>query len=227
MSDIPQPAISRIRIRVFVDFWNFVLSARRVEPNFKIDWRPLGGLLTSEAGKLIDPAYHATFEGMNVYGSTDPSKPQDVKLRQWFTNSLDKMPGVNVLLVERQQKRSYPSCPKCNTEIKNCFSCGADMRGTEEKGVDTRIVTDLMSLAWAKAYDAAVIVSADKDFVPVAEFLQTKGLKIIHGAFPPNGSHLSQKCWGHINLVKLMENFRKEEKDNQGNSVATLAKKTG
>jgi uncharacterized LabA/DUF88 family protein len=39
------------------------------------------------------------------------------------------------------------------------------MRGMEEKGVDTRIVTDMMSLAWNGAYDVAVLVSADRDFI--------------------------------------------------------------
>lgn len=69
------------------------------------------------------------------------------------------------------------------------------MRGTEEKGVDTRIVTDLISLAWSNSYEAAVIVSSDRDFVPVADFLQTKGIKVVHAAFPPIGSQLSQRCW--------------------------------
>ena len=86
------------------------------------------------------------------------------------------------------------------------------MRGTEEKGVDTRIVTDMISLAWSDAYDVTVLVSADRDFVPVAEFLQTKGIKVVHGCFPPKGSQLSQKCWGNLNLIKLMPSFRLPDK---------------
>ena len=83
------------------------------------------------------------------------------------------------------------------------------MRGTEEKGVDTRIVTDMISLAWEGAYDVAVLVSADRDFVPVVEFLHTKGIKVIHAAFPPRGAVLSQKCWGTISLPALKERFRR------------------
>ena len=71
------------------------------------------------------------------------------------------------------------------------------------------MVADMMGLAWANAYDAAVLVSADRDFVPVADFLQTKGIKVVHGAFPPKGSHLSQRCRGSINLTKLMPGFRR------------------
>ena len=62
------------------------------------------------------------------------------------------------------------------------------MRGTEEKGVDVRMATDMISLAWADNYDIAVLVSSDRDFVPVAEFLETRGIKVIHGAFPPMGA---------------------------------------
>ena len=30
-------------------------------------------------------------------------------------------------------------------------------------------------MTWVDNYDAAVLVSSDKDFVPVAEFLETRG----------------------------------------------------
>ena len=83
------------------------------------------------------------------------------------------------------------------------------MRGTEEKGVDTRIVTDMMSLAWAANYDVAILVSSDKDFVPVAEFLQIRGIKVIHGAFPPRGAVLTQKCWASIDIQKERQNFQR------------------
>ena len=82
------------------------------------------------------------------------------------------------------------------------------MRGTEEKGVDVRMATDMVSLAWADNYDIAVLVSSDKDFVPVAEFLQTKGIKVIPGAFPPKGAQLTRKCWGSVNIPSLREEYR-------------------
>ena len=56
------------------------------------------------------------------------------------------------------------------------------------KGVDVRIATDMISLAWANNYDIAVLISSDQDFLPVAEFLETRGIKVIHGVFPPSVS---------------------------------------
>lgn len=208
MSNPGTPPNTRLRVRIFIDFWNFSLSLRNKEDTFRVNWTLVGPLLTAEAGKLIDPTTSAMFEALHIYGSYDPSKPQDTKFKNWMTNTLDKMPGTHVVLLERQRKKGYPKCPQCHTEATHCQSCGSDLRGTEEKGVDTRIVADMISLAWANAYDVAVLVSADRDFVPVAEFLQTKGIKVIHGAFPPNGSHLSQKCWAHLNITDLMPKFR-------------------
>ena len=83
------------------------------------------------------------------------------------------------------------------------------MRGTEEKGVDTRIATDMIKLAWVDSYDIAVLLSSDRDFGPVVEFLGTRGIKTIHGAFPPQGSYLTKKCWGNIRVPDIMERFRR------------------
>ena len=201
-------AISQLRVRIFVDFWNFSLSLRDHNDDFRVNWLPVGPLFTKAAAALVDATAHPVFEGMHVYGSIDPSKPADTKLKNWLTNRLDKMPGTHVVVQERQRKRAYPKCPACQVEATHCVSCGGDLRGTEEKGVDTRIVTDMISLAWANAYDVALLISADRDFVPVADFLQTKGIKVVHGCFPPKGSHLSQSCWGNMDITTMMSGFR-------------------
>ena len=205
----PVNSSSQLRVRVFVDFWNFSLSLQRVDPEFKVNWQTLGSFLAKEAGAIVDSSSSITYEGIHVYGSYDPNKPKDSKLKNWFINTLDKMAGVSVVLQERQRKRGYPRCPSCQAEARICDACGGDMRGTEEKGVDTRIATDIVSLAWANGFNCAVLVSSDRDFVPVAEFLQTKGIKVVHGAFPPSGSALSQKCWGHLNLPKMRNGFQR------------------
>ena len=83
------------------------------------------------------------------------------------------------------------------------------MRGTEEKGVDTRIATDMIKLAWVNNYEVAVLISADRDFVPVVEFLSAKGIKTIHGAFLHQGGQLTQSCWGNIKLHHIVEKFRR------------------
>ena len=197
----------RCRIRIFVDFWNFSLSLRAIDERYKIDWSVLGSVLTKEAERLVEPAGRADYQGMNVYGSYHGEN--ETKLHKWATTKLDTFPGVHVNMRPRQRKRKPPVCPACKAAVQSCPSCSADMRGTEEKGVDTSIVTDMISLAWEDNYDVAVLVSADKDFIPVVEFLERKGKKVLHGAFPPTGSEVTRKCWGSINLREERGKFEK------------------
>lgn len=200
------PMITPFRVRIFVDFWNFSLSLRREDDAFKVDWKSVANVMIAETAQLLGGP--VTYEAMHVYGSYDPAKPNDAKFKNWFSTWLDKQPGVHTVLLERQRKRNHLKCPHCYQEVKECPHCSKDLRGTEEKGVDTRIATDLISLAWSNGYDVAVIVSADRDFVPVADFLQSKGIKVIHAAFPPSGSQLSQRCWGNFNVISQMAKFR-------------------
>lgn len=195
----------RYRVRVFVDFWNYTLSMQRTDNEFRTDWKQLGPSLAKAATEAVNSGAVGEYQGLNFYGSYGENEK---KLHRWATTVVDTFPGVNVSIVPRQKKRSPPKCPTCHDEVANCPACGADMRGNEEKGVDVRMATAMISLAWADNYDIAVLVSSDRDFVPVAEFLETKGVKVIHGAFPPQGAQLTQKCWGSINVADLREHFR-------------------
>ena len=202
---------SEYRVHVFVDFWNFVLSSQREIPQFSSDWKKLPKILTREAGALVDPSALAIYSGMNVYGSYN--QITEKSLFNWSTSVLDTFPGVNAHFKPRTRKKGYTTCPNCHSESKLCTNCGSDLRGTEEKGIDTLIATDLVRLAWEGAYDVAVLVTADQDFVPAAEHLQSKGVKVIHAGFPPNGMLLKQKCWGSIDLPKYMREFEYKRKN--------------
>ena len=204
MSDVR----AKNRVRVFVDFWNFQLSMRRLDPDLKIDWKKPGPVFAELAANEVDPNGDFSFEALHVYGSYDPNKATDNKLKHWLSSWLDKQRGVHVVALPRQRKRGYPKCPSCQTEAQTCLACNSDLRGTEEKGIDTRIVADMISLAWVDAYDTAVLVSSDRDFVPVAEFLQTKGIKVVHAAFPPSGSDLTQKCWASIRVPDVIDRLK-------------------
>lgn len=199
---------SRNRARVFVDFWNYTLSMRNADAEFRTDWAKLGPVLARAATAVVDAATAGDYQGLNFYGSHDPARESDRRLHRWATTVVDTFPGVSVSIVPRQRKRSPPVCPTCHSAVAQCPACGADMRGTEEKGVDVRMATDMISLAWADNYDIAVLVSSDRDFVPVAEFLETRGIKVIHGAFPPRGAQLTARCWGSVNVARLREEFR-------------------
>lgn len=197
-------------MKVFVDFWNFQLSINSLDSEFKIDWQKLGPVVAQESMRIVDATAATSYQGMNVYGSYDGSSKKDQGLLQWASNTLNRFPGVQVTMIRRQRKRRGPICPSCHQEVSNCPNCLSDIRGTEEKGVDTRIATDMIKLAWVDNYDVAVLLSSDRDFVPVVEFLSTRGVRTIHGSFPRQGSMLTQTCWGNIQMRQVMEMFRRD-----------------
>ena len=200
----------RVRVRVFVDFWNFQLSLNKLSSasRFDADWKVLGGVLAGAAAKVVDAEAQVVYQGMDVYGSYGEGDP-DARLRHWAESWLDRQPGVHVEMQPRRKVRNGPVCPSCHHAVSTCPACHADMRGSEEKGVDTRLTTAMISLAWIDNYDVAVLVSSDRDFVPVVEFLATKGKKVVHGSFPPAAAELTRKCWASINIPAIQERFRR------------------
>ena len=198
----------KLRVYVFIDYWNFQLELNRVDgPRFDADFKALGKVLADAAVEVVEKGSKADFAGMNLYISSDMASQAEAGMRKW-ASFVDTFPGVNVRMVQRKKEKAGPKCPSCREIIGKCPKCDGDMRGTKEKGVDVKIATDMITLAWENTYDIGVLVSADSDFVPLAEFLKTKGKKVIHGQLPPKGAELSQKCWGHIDLTSIRQKFK-------------------
>jgi uncharacterized LabA/DUF88 family protein len=187
-----------MKLRIFIDFWNFQLSITEVAgKDYRVDWKKISPWILDQVKRIIDPTL--TFEETRVYLSFDPRKPDDKRLRDWANNTLDHFPGIRVSIVERKPKNP-PTCPNCHKEIEPCPHCHSTMAGTIEKGVDTAIVTDLLSLAWENAWDVAVLTSSDRDFIPAVELLSRKGYRVINAHFPPMGMELARVCWASIDL---------------------------
>lgn len=127
------PAERRVRVKVFVDFWNFQLSLNSLpgEERFEADWRVLGSVLAQAALRVVDEQSVMAYQGVDVYGSYGESAA-DLRLRKWAENKLAAFPGVHVEMLPRRKVRSGPMCPSCHATISNCPSCNANLRGTEE-----------------------------------------------------------------------------------------------
>lgn len=90
---------------MFIDFWNYTLAMKAVNPDFRTDWAKIGGEIAKAAARIIDGNGGCAYQGANVYLSYDKSKEADKKLKNWATNTLDKFAGVYVNLTERQRKK--------------------------------------------------------------------------------------------------------------------------
>lgn len=186
------------RVRIFIDFWNFILGIKYYKPQYRVDWEKLPSILVSEATPSADGSY----EGACVYASINPKSQKDLKLKDFLLNTVNRMPGYEIKIFERKAKKN-PVCQDCHTEIKNCPSCQSLLERTVEKGVDTAIVTDMLQHAWDNTYDIGLLLSGDRDFIPAVHFLNRKGKKIIHASFTNLGQELANECWKQINLVQF------------------------
>lgn len=102
----------------------------------------LGQILSKAPAAVVDADSTSEYQCLNFYGSHDPNSEADRKLHRWSTTIVDTFPGVSVSIVPRQRKRSPPVCPACHTVVDKCPVCNSDMRMTEGKGVDVRMVTN-------------------------------------------------------------------------------------
>lgn len=185
-----------VAVRVFVDFWNFQLGWNSIypvaagTPPVKIDWKGLPTILMNELPAALGGAKdQLQFKGINVYASVNPDpNGGDVKLKSFLHKILNQMVGYQVHVFDRKERRTTDE--KGNTVIK-----------TVEKGVDTRIVTDLFSGAINKTFDVALLVSNDSDFCPAIQTIQDRlDKQIIHVGFRRGGDEIRSMCWSHIIL---------------------------
>ena len=113
-------AAQRYRVRVIVDFWNYVLAMRDTERLFKTDWSKFGPQVAHAAMQAYDPASAHSFQGMGVHGSYNPST--DHKLHHWATAVLAGFPGVSVSFLKRHRQHNPPQGMRCCSSNANKVS---------------------------------------------------------------------------------------------------------
>lgn len=193
------------RVRLFVDFWNFQLSWNEYLTSQKqCDWQQLAAQFIVAAQRAIQSAgitETLQLEETRVYASYNPDNPDEAKLRGWLSDWLDRQPSFRVFTAQRRDKPAGFYCRACRKRFDACPSCGKPLVRSREKGIDTAIVTDLLSLAWEGAYDVAILVSSDADMIPCVERVQEKGLKIINASWPRRGHGLARACWASFDIL--------------------------
>ena len=196
------------RVMIFVDFWNYELTMKELEPSFLTNWFKFPSTIIQEVSLLLGEAVQ--YERCFIFGSYDSFSLTDGKLRSWATTVLSKVPGVEVSFVPRQKRKKGPLCAGvAHHEIRECPFCKASMLGTQEKGVDTQIATEMLDMAYSNRCDVIVLVSADRDFIPAVGKLLGRNIKVIHAFFPNHGNEVSAKSWASFDLFKVREQFRR------------------
>jgi len=147
-----------MKVCIFIDGQNFYRSLLRYDENLRVDYDRLALWITQAVGGA-----GASFEGAYYYVGVSPGAPALVEA---FLKGLELRPGY---FVKREPRvRRGGRCP----------SCGSDYEYTTEKRVDTRLVADMCHFAAIGAFDTAVLVSGDDDFVPAVEAVNLLGRRV-------------------------------------------------
>ena len=174
-----------MRVALFFDGKNFYTAFRKDYPNSEIDYGALAMWLTSEvsgdAGEFAGAYYYTGYS------------PSDQDVSSAFGSFLDGLELQTGYFVKRE-----PRVPRKTT----CRQCGSTEEYSTEKRVDTRLVADMIQLAAAEAYDVAVLLSGDQDFVPAVEAANSLGKRVYIAGWPGSGvsRELRVRCYGQINL---------------------------
>src|SRR5256885_4427663 len=179
-----------MKVAIFFDGQNFYRSLLRYDESLRVDYDRLATWITQKVGGA-----NALFSGAYYYVGASPAAPP---LVEGFWKGLELRPGY---FVKREPRvRRAGRCP----------GCGKEYEYTTEKRVDTRLVADLIHYAASNAFDAAVLVSGDDDFVPAVEAVNALGKQVWGATWSADelSTDLRVRCFGHIHLSDGVGAFR-------------------
>jgi NYN domain-containing protein len=186
-----------MKIAIFFDGQNFYRSLLRYDESLRVDYDRLAAWITQQVG-----GPNALFSGAYYYVGVSSDAPP---LVEGFLKGLELRPGY---FVKREPRvRRTGRCP----------ACGQEYEYTTEKRVDTRLVADLIHYAASNAFDAAVLVSGDDDFVPAVEAANALGKQVWVATWSAEdlSKDLRVRCFGHIHLSDGVSAFRVERRSHE------------
>src|SRR5919197_217377 len=181
-----------MKICIFFDGQNFYRSLLRYDETLGVDYDRLAAWIRNQVG-----GSSAMFGGAYYYVGVSAGAPP---LVEGFLKGLELRPGYFVKREPRVRRTG-----RCNV-------CGGEYEYTTEKRVDTRLVADLIHYAANGAYDAAVLVSGDDDFVPAVEAVNALGKQVWVATWSADelSKDLRVRCFGQIHLSDGLAAFRVE-----------------
>jgi len=181
-----------MKVSIFFDGQNFYRSLQRYDESLRVDYDRLAAWITQAVG---GPS--AIFAGAHYYVGVSADAPP---LVEGFLKGLELRPGY---FVKRELRvRRSGRCP----------ACAAEYEYTTEKRVDTRLVAEMIHYAAIGAFDAAVLVSGDDDFVPAVEAVNALGRQVWVATWSADdlSKDLRVRCFGQIHLSDGISAFRVE-----------------
>lgn len=187
MQDVPA---SKERLVIFIDGSNFYHSVRDtfgMHDNVDLGAEGFAKLIeTLKGSKMLIGVYYYN-------ASLDRGHNEEIYWKQQkFFAELKRIPGFHVVLCRLRK----------------------DGEGKYTvKGDDIQIAVDMIRLAYENAYDTAILVSGDGDFVPAIKTVQKLGKKVGNAFFRKTSSDfLKRVCDSSVLLDEIIAEIFKEEK---------------
>jgi len=150
--------MSNIRVMIFIDgsnvHWGIKGYNKENKTNLKIDYAKLISLLL-KSRTLVRVIYYCS-------KPIPPGRTSQIKF-------FDYLRSLGIQVIEKPLKTRYDPATNSTRYV--------------EKGVDVALATDLIGMAWENAYDVAVIVSGDADYVGAVTKVMSKGKNVEVASF--------------------------------------------
>lgn len=179
------------RVRVFIDNSNLTIewSKNILTSGSGVRWIDLPTVIMDSLASHGFVGSGSDLRGVTVYASIKQKGEETHE--KFLHNELDQLPGYTVRLSLRKER----PCSHDKSVIHHV-----------EKGVDTKIVCDMLALAMRDHYDLSVIISDDEDLVPSVQCVQDiLDRQIIHVGFRGSGLEMRSAAWGHMILDDMLD----------------------
>lgn len=171
-----------LRVMVFIDYQNFNINLRdyykkRDEKPKPINYWALG----KEINKIIPFQSEVIKTYLFAYEPCEELKkiPYYDKYYNWL-NIMRKTPYLEII-EGRQELRTYEGVELDLNDPRTYY--------TEEKETDINLATHMVAKAFQNAYDIAILVSGDTDYIKVVETLHNIGKIVVIAHFPHQNVH--------------------------------------
>lgn len=199
------------KVMVFIDYQNFNINLKEHYKNTRQEFKSIN---YKELGKQINELIPFQSEVIKTYVfAYEPCKDlMQLESYRKYYEWLEKLKSAKYLEVieGRQEIRTFKNV---QFDIND-----PDTYTTIEKETDINLATYMVSMGFQNAYDIAVLVSGDTDYVKVVETLHNIGKTVVIAHLPHQNVHKYDKiCDANIvlygDILNRASNIKKKTDD--------------
>lgn len=177
------------RLMIFID--HSYVYRNTQDRDVRVNHRDLVNFLANDAVEQY------SLQRVTLYGSIDRSvTPEKVRMQENTYRMFSRFPKFDIQIYD----------------LKVNYNNKGEFAGKKEKCVDCALVTGLVKYACKGAFDTAIIVGGDEDFVPAVKEVVDQGLEVIIAAFEGAcAEKLINQALGYISLTDNLDTFTEKK----------------